>query len=123
LVGTRLLGKISLLAKVLVITMVISSIWILRLLRCHRLTPIIGRKGLGLRRIPIILGRVTPVDLTCIGHEPCPGFHWLWKGFPLVGIPNKGTDPCHIFQSPCEEGIPKFFPCVVIVPCIGFGCP
>jgi hypothetical protein len=63
------------------------------------------------------------VDPSGIGTEPCPGLHWLWKGFPLVDIPNEGTNPYHEFQSPCEEGIPKFSPSVGIVPCIGFCCP
>jgi hypothetical protein len=60
--------------------------------------------------------------MTGIGTEPCPGFHWPWKGLPLVDILDKGTDPYHGFQGPCEEGTPVFSPCVGIVPYTGFCC-
>jgi hypothetical protein len=123
LAGTRLQGKVKLLARALVITMVVTSIQIMHLLRHHRLVPIIIHKGMSLHRIPRILGGVPPVDPMGIGVGPCPGFHWVWNGFPLIGIPGKGTGPCHGFQGPCEEGIPKCAPCAGIVPCIGCGCP
>jgi hypothetical protein len=55
--------------------------------------------------------------MTSIGVGPCPGFHWVWKGLPSIGIPGKGTGPIHGFQDRCEEGIPKCAPCVGIVPC------
>jgi hypothetical protein len=85
--GTRLL------AKVLVKTMVMTIIWILCLLRSHRLTPIIGKKWLGLCHIPRILGRVSLVDPMGIGVEPYPGFHWLWKGFPQLASLTRELNP------------------------------
>jgi hypothetical protein len=49
LTGTRLLGKVGLLAGVLVKAMAMTSVWILRLRRHHRLIPEIGRRWLGVR--------------------------------------------------------------------------
>jgi hypothetical protein len=103
LAGTKLPGKVRLLARVLVITMVMTNVLIMCLLRHHWITAIIGCKGLGLCHIPRILGRVSTYQSMGIGVEPCPGFHWLWKGLPLVNIHDKGTGPCHGFQGPCEE--------------------
>jgi hypothetical protein len=60
-----------------------------------------------MRCVPRILERVLP------------GFHWPWKGLPLVDIPDEGNDPYHRFQGPCEV----FSHCVGIVPCTGFCCP
>jgi hypothetical protein len=62
-------------------------------------------------------------DPTGIGIEPFPGLHWIWKGFPLIDIPDGRTDPYHRFQGPCEEGILEFAPCAGILPYIGFCCP
>jgi hypothetical protein len=60
LAGTKLPGKVRLLARILVKTMAMTSIWIMCFLRCHQLTPIIGCGGLGLHCIPRILERVAP---------------------------------------------------------------
>jgi hypothetical protein len=84
LVGTRLLRKVGLLAKVLVITMVLTSVQILFLLRCHRLNLVIRHKGLGLHHIQGFWEVFPLVDPMGIGVEPFLGFHWLWKGLPLV---------------------------------------
>jgi hypothetical protein len=31
-------------------------------------------------------------------------------------------DPCHEFQGPDAEKVPRFAPCAGIVPCIGIDC-
>ena len=59
LIPTKFPRKFALLASVLVIIMAVTSVRIQRLLRRHRMTPIVGRKGLGLLHIPSILGRVS----------------------------------------------------------------
>jgi hypothetical protein len=47
----------------------------------------------------------------------------LWKELPQIGISDERTDPFPEFQGPAVEEVPRFPPCVGIVPCIGVDCP
>ena len=60
LVGTRLPGKVRLLARVLVKTMAMASVWIFHVRRHHRLISKIGHRWLGMYYIRRTLGRVAP---------------------------------------------------------------
>jgi hypothetical protein len=117
LTGTRLLGKVWLLARVLVETVALASVGVLYLRRHHWLIPHEGHNILGIHRVLRTLGRIIPCRSCGERHSSLSGV-LIVKALPQNGIPVARLDPCPEFQGP---GICA--PNTGIVPCAGLDCP
>ena len=77
LTGTRFLGKVWLLAWVMVKAMAMTNVQILRVRRHHRLIPKIGCRWLGMHYIQRTLGRIAPC-------RSCGDRHSALSRVPLI---------------------------------------